>query len=54
MMKYTITSDKFTLGKKGESVDAKELLGLNIEALISAGHIAKESASIKTEEKGAE
>jgi hypothetical protein len=54
MMKYTITSDKFTLGKKGESVDAKELLGFNIEALISAGHIAKESASIKTEEKGAE
>jgi hypothetical protein len=54
MMKYTITSDKFILGNKGESVDAKELLGLNIEALISAGHIAKESASIKAEEKGAE
>lgn len=49
-MKYTIKSDKFTVGSKGEVVEGKELesLGLNIEALISAGHIAPESASIKS------
>ena len=48
-MKYIITSENFTLGDKGELIEGKELqfLHLNVEALIEAGHIAKESASNK-------
>lgn len=48
-MKYTIKSDNFTLGKKGDVVEASKIesLGLNIVALIAAGHIGLESASIK-------
>ena len=48
-MKYTIKSDNFTLGKKGDVIEASKIesLGLNIVALIAAGHIGLESASIK-------
>lgn len=48
-MKYIIKSSNFTLGKQGEVVEDKTLrvAALNIDALIEAGHIAKESASIK-------
>lgn len=48
-MKYIIKSSNFTLGKQGEVIEDKafKAAGLNIDALIEAGHIAKESASIK-------
>lgn len=51
-MKYAIKSEKFTLGKKGEVVEEKALAGLNIDALIEAGHLAKESASKEKQTEG--
>ena len=51
-MKYTIKSENFTLGKKGEVVDAKALSAFNIDALIEANHIAKESASKEKQTEG--
>lgn len=40
MSTYKITSERFTLGKQGESIDDSALDGANIQALIDGGHIA--------------
>jgi len=47
-MAYTITSESLDCDKSlGDSITEKELLemGVNIEALISAGHIADEATT---------
>jgi len=48
-MSYVVTSDNFEAKAKGESITAKELLdlGLNAEALVAGGHL-KSNAAIKT------
>lgn len=44
-MGYTVTSDLEVCGKKkGETLTEKELIGINVEALIGAGHIADSTA----------
>lgn len=54
-MDYTITSDRFEVGKKkkGDQIAEKELLeaGLNIDALLGAGHLSSNTAS-KTNKEG--
>jgi hypothetical protein len=47
-MSYTVTSDNFEAKKKGESITAKELLelGLNADALVAGDHL-KSNAPIK-------
>jgi len=49
MTSYKIISDRLTLGKQGQTIDADALDGANIQALIDGGHIAIVSAK-KTEE----
>jgi len=51
MTTYKITSDKTSLGKQGESVSADDLAGLNVEALVSAGHLEPVSISKKHDKK---
>ena len=44
-MGYTVASDFEVCGKKkGEILTDKELVGINVEALIGAGHIADSAA----------
>ena len=53
-MGYTVASDFEVCGKKkGETLTEKELVGINVEALIGAGHIVDSTAKptpAKTEE----
>jgi hypothetical protein len=47
-MSYTVASDFEVCGKKkGESLSEKDLAGINVEALIGAGHVT-DSASKPT------
>ena len=47
-MGYTVASDFEVCGKKkGESLSEKDLAGINVEALIGAGHVT-DSASKPT------
>ena len=48
MTQYRITSDRLEAGKKGATVAADDLAGLNIDALISGGHLEVVSAPAKT------
>jgi hypothetical protein len=44
-MSYIVTSDLEVCGKKkGESLTEKDLVGINVEALIGAGHVADSTA----------
>ena len=40
MSEYKIKAGNVTFGKPGETVNEKDLEGVNIEALIEGGHIA--------------
>jgi hypothetical protein len=40
-MNYTVTSDNFAPGKKGQVLTEKELGTCNIAALVAAGHLAE-------------
>lgn len=51
MTTYKITSNKTSLGKPGETVSGDDLAGLNVEALVSAGHIEPASISKKQDKK---
>ena len=46
MTSYKVLSDRFSLGKKGDTVDSALLDGCNIEALVEAGHLAEVSAKV--------
>jgi hypothetical protein len=46
MASYKVLSDKFSLGKNGDTVDSALLDGCNIEALVEAGHLAEVSAKV--------
>jgi hypothetical protein len=48
---YKIVSDNTTLGKPGESVSLVDLEGLNVEALVSGGHIEPVSIAGKKQDK---
>lgn len=39
MATYKVTSDRFAGKKPGESISDSDLVGLNVDALLSAGHI---------------
>ena len=45
-MSYTVSSDRLVGKKKGDTVerDALEAAGVNVEALLAAGHIRKKAA----------
>jgi hypothetical protein len=49
MSSYKIISDRLTIGKQGQSIDADALDGANIQALIDGGHIAIVSAKQTSE-----
>jgi len=51
MTTYKITSDNTTLGKQGDTVSADALAGLNVDALVSAGHIEPVSIGRKQDKK---
>lgn len=58
MTQYRIVSERLTVGKKGATVSADDLAGLNIDALIAGGHLevamtppAKAKPTDNTEEK---
>jgi len=53
MTTYKVTSDNFTLAPLGASVTVADLYGLNIDALISGGHIQEQAKvpTTKTETK---
>ena len=48
MTTYKVLSNRFSLGKKGETVDSALLDGCNISALVEAGHLAEVIASSPT------
>ena len=50
MTTYRITSEKFALGKVGESISADALADLNIDALIDGGFITAASAKVSKPE----
>jgi hypothetical protein len=51
MTTYKIISDKTSLGKSGETVSEAALVGLNVDALISGGHLEPVSISSKKSDK---
>jgi hypothetical protein len=48
MTSYKVLSDRFSLGKKNETVDSDALVGCNIEALVEAGHLAEVNVKSKS------
>lgn len=56
-MNHTILTDAFVFEgkKKGDQIAKKELLdaGLNIEALVAAGHLSGNTAAKSVEQEGA-
>ena len=51
MSQYKIISDNTTLGKQGASIDASQLEGLNVDALIEGGHLEVVNALSKKFDK---
>ncbi len=51
MTTYKITSDNTTLGKNGDTVNADDLKGLNVDALIQGGHIEAVVVTARKHEK---
>lgn len=51
MTTYKITSDNTNLGKRGESVNASDLNGLNVDALVAGGHLEPVSIITKKQDK---
>ena len=49
MSKYTVLSDNLANHEKGDTVDAKQLAGANIAALIEGGHIKDNNPPQKKE-----
>ena len=47
MSKYEVTSDNLVGHDKGATVTAKQLPGVNIEALIQGGHIKETNPTTK-------
>ena len=47
MSKYEVTSDNLVGHDKGDTVTAKQLPGVNIEALIVGGHLKKQTLQQK-------
>lgn len=57
MASYKVISDNFAAAKKGATVSESELDGLNLQALLDAGHIAPaagKTAKTATEVEGEE
>ena len=50
MASYKVMTDSCTLAPKGSTVDTEQLDGYNVDALISAGHIAEVTAKTKTDD----
>jgi hypothetical protein len=51
MTTYKILSDNTTLGKQGATVSDSDLVGLNVDALLSGGHIEPANISAKKQDK---
>ena len=51
MATYKISSDTTTLGAKGATITDDDLAGLNVDALVSAGHLEPVSISKKQDKK---
>lgn len=54
MTQYKVTSDIFSLGAKGDTIDAELLDGCNIGALIDGEHIAEVSTKSSKQDKETE
>ena len=54
MSEYKIKAGNVTFGKPGETVNEKDLEGVNIEALIEGGHIAATKPKKEVISEGAE
>lgn len=54
MKQYRITSDRVTLGKQGDVITEDALVGLNIDALISGGHLEVVKAATNNNNKNQE
>lgn len=51
MTTYKVTSDRLQGKKRGETVHANDLVGVNVDALVAAGHVEPVSASFKKQDK---
>lgn len=51
MTTYKISTDKTAFGKQGEQVSSDDLAGLNVDALIAAGHLEPVIITSKKEKK---
>lgn len=47
MTTYTVTSDRLAGFKSGDTVSASELESVNVDALVSAGHLVAATAASK-------
>ena len=54
MKQYRITSDRLMLGEKGDVVNEDALDGVNIDALVSGGHLELVKAAATTTNKNQE
>jgi hypothetical protein len=54
MAQYKLISDRLAVGTAGDIVDDKALDGLNVAALIEAGHIEEVAASKSASKKDSE
>lgn len=43
MISYMVTSDRFAGFKRGDTVTDKDLEGVDVEALLEAGHLSTQS-----------
>ena len=50
MTTYKVLSNRFALGKQGDTVDSALLDGCNIQALIDGGHLAEVNAKVLKKE----
>lgn len=50
-MKYKVQTDRLAGQEKGATVTVKQLLGVNIDALLAAGHLAEQPEEPKTKKE---
>lgn len=53
-MVYTVTSDRFAGFKRGDTVTDKDLVGVDVEALVEAGHLSTQSTKKSGKNKDTE
>lgn len=50
MANYKVMSENCTLGKQGETLNASDLEGFNIDALVDGGHLAEVNVKVSKQD----